>query len=300
MIKNIFKSLQQTRKRFANAIKTAIPFGKKLTREDIDVIEEILIGADVGIITAEEIVDEMSEAVKNGELLGKDAISLLEKRLIEILGETAPIEIAHKPHIIIIVGVNGTGKTTTIGKLAYRFKNAGKKVLLAAGDTFRAAASEQLEIWADRVGVDMVAGQNGSDPAAVIFDAARKAQAKNYDVLIADTAGRLHTKKNLMEELKKIARVAGKAIEGAPHDTILVLDATTGQNGLAQAEVFHAAIPLTGIILTKLDGTAKGGIAVAIRRKLGVPIYAIGVGENIEDIEEFSPKEYIEAMVGKV
>ena len=297
MLNKILSSLKRTRQNVADVIKSALPFGKKLTREDIDIIEEILIGADVGVITTEEIIEELNEAVKNGEITGRDAISILEERLIDALGEPLRIDVRAKPHIILVVGVNGTGKTTTIGKLAHRFKNNGKKVLLAAGDTFRAAASEQLAVWAERVGVDMVMGQHSSDPAAVIFDAAQKASAKDYDVLIADTAGRLHTKKNLMEELKKIVRVVGKAVEGAPHDTLLVIDATTGQNGLAQAEVFHSAIKLTGIIITKLDGTGKGGIAIAIRRKLGVPICAIGTGEKIDDFVDFSPQDYVKAML---
>ncbi|MCD6418845.1 signal recognition particle-docking protein FtsY [bacterium] len=297
MLNKILSSLKRTRQNVADVIKSALPFGKKLTREDIELVEEILIGADVGVITTEEIIEELNEAVKNGEITGGDAISILEERLIDELGEPLRIDVRAKPHIILVVGVNGTGKTTTIGKLAHRFKNDGKKVLLAAGDTFRAAASEQLAVWAERVGVDMVMGQHSSDPAAVIFDAAKKAGAKDYDVLIADTAGRLHTKKNLMEELKKIVRVVGKAVEGAPHDTLLVIDATTGQNGLAQAEVFHSAIKLTGIIITKLDGTGKGGIAIAIRRKLGVPICAIGTGEKIDDFVDFSPQDYVKAML---
>ena len=298
MFKKIANALRKTQRKVAGAIKSVIPFGKRLTDEDIELIEEILIGADVGVETTEEIIDELTRRMKSGELTGGDALEVLEKHLLEILGEPQPIVLTHKPHIILMVGVNGTGKTTSIGKLAKRFKDEGKKVLLSAGDTFRAAAREQLDIWANRVGADMIAGADGADPASVVFDSIKRAVAKNYDVVIADTAGRLHTKKNLMEELKKIARVSDKALSGAPHDTFLVLDATTGQNGLTQAEIFHRAIPLTGIILAKLDGTAKGGIAVAIKRKLGVPIRAVGIGEKIDDIEDFIPKEYVKAMLG--
>ena len=298
MFKKIANALRKTQRKVAGAIKSVIPFGKRLTDEDIELIEEILIGADVGVETTEEIIDDLTRRMKSGELTGGDALEVLEKHLLEILGEPQPIVLTHKPHIILMVGVNGTGKTTSIGKLAKRFKDEGKKVLLSAGDTFRAAAREQLDIWANRVGVDIIAGADGADPASVVFDSIKRAVAKNYDVVIADTAGRLHTKKNLMEELKKIARVSDKALSGAPHDTFLVLDATTGQNGLTQAEIFHRAIPLTGIILAKLDGTAKGGIAVAIKRKLGVPIRAVGIGEKIDDIEDFIPKEYVKAMLG--
>ena len=298
MFKKIANALRKTQRKVAGAIKSVIPFGKKLTGEDIELIEEILIGADIGVEITEEIIDELTRRMKSDELTGGDALEVLEKHLLEILGEPQPIVLTHKPHIILMVGVNGTGKTTSIGKLAKRFKDEGKKVLLSAGDTFRAAAREQLDIWANRVGVDIIAGADGADPASVVFDSIKRAVAKNYDVVIADTAGRLHTKKNLMEELKKIARVSDKALSGAPHDTFLVLDATTGQNGLTQAEIFHRAIPLTGIILAKLDGTAKGGIAVAIRRKLGVPIRAVGIGEKIDDIEDFIPKEYVKAMLG--
>ena len=212
MIKSFFDSLKRTRERFTGAIHTALPKGKKLTRHDIDTIEEILIGADVGVKAAEEIILELGEHIKTGEFTGKDAMKFLRTYLLQILGEKAPLTVSAKPHIIIVVGVNGTGKTTTIAKLASKYKRDGMSVLLAAADTFRAAAKEQLEIWAKQIGVDMVAAQSGADPAAVVFDAANKARAKEFNVMIADTAGRLHTKKNLMDELKKITRVSGKAI----------------------------------------------------------------------------------------
>lgn len=299
MFGKIFQSLHRTRERFFNAISSVIPLGKKLTRDDVDALEEILIGADIGVLTTEEIIAELADGVASGEMTGSDAVEILKNHLLAILGEPSHIKINHKPHLFLIVGVNGTGKTTTIAKLAYRLKSGGAKVLLAAADTFRAAAAEQLTIWAQKVGTDIVCAKMGADPSAVIFDAAKKAKAKGYDVVIADTAGRLHTKKNLMEELKKMARVAGKVIDGAPHDTLLVLDATTGQNGLSQAEVFNRAVPLSGVILTKLDGTAKGGIAVAIRRRLGIPIKAVGIGEKLTDMEDFSPSEYVDALLMK-
>ncbi|RKZ33595.1 signal recognition particle-docking protein FtsY [bacterium] len=297
MFKKLTDALKKTHHKVATALNSIIPFGKKLSKADIDIIEEILITADVGVDTTTEIIDELEQRLNSGELTGEDALEVLENHLMNILGETRPIIMDIKPYVILIVGVNGTGKTTTIGKLAYRFKNEGKKVLLAAGDTFRAAAKEQLAIWANRVGVDMVAGADKADPASVIFDAISKAKAKHYDVVIADTAGRLHTRKNLMEELKKIERVSNKARAGAPDDSFLIVDATTGQNGLTQAEVFGKAISISGIILTKLDGTARGGIAVAITRKLGIPIRMVGVGENVQDLVDFNPEEYIKAML---
>ncbi len=297
MFKRIAQALKKTKEKFTKAVSSVIPLKKKLTQEDIDLIEEILIAADVGVDTTMEIIDELTERTSAGELSGEDAIKILERHLLDVLGEPERIVVDRKPFVIMVVGVNGTGKTTTIGKLAKRFKDEGKKVLLAAGDTFRAAAQEQLEIWAERAGVDILIGAEKADPASVVFDAIERAEARGYDVVIADTAGRLHTKKNLMEELKKIVRVAGKALEGAPHEVLLVIDATTGQNGLSQAEVFAQAVPITGLVLTKLDGTARGGIAVAIRRKLGIPIKLVGVGEKIDDLVDFDPQEYVRALV---
>ena len=298
MFKKIAQALKKTTEKFTHAVGSVIPLKKKLTAEDIDLVEEILISADVGVDTTMEIIDELTERTSAGELSGEDAIKILERHLLDVLGEPQRIVVDKKPFVIIVVGVNGTGKTTTIGKLAKRFKDEGKKVLLAAGDTFRAAAQEQLEIWAERVGVDIHKGAEKADPASVVFDAIKKAEARGYDVVIADTAGRLHTKKNLMEELKKIVRVAGKALEGAPHEVLLVIDATTGQNGLSQAEVFARSVPITGLALTKLDGTARGGIAVAIKRKLGIPIKLVGVGEKEDDLVDFDPGEYVGALVG--
>ena len=298
MFKKIAQALKKTKEKFTQAVASVIPGKKKLTQDDVDLIEEILIGADVGVETTMEIIDELTRRLEEGEISGADAVEILKSHLLDVLGEPGKIVVDRKPFVIFVVGVNGTGKTTTIGKLAKRYRTEGKKVLLAAGDTFRAAAREQLQVWADRVGVDLFGGAEGADPASVIFDALKHAQAKNYDIVIADTAGRLHTKKNLMEELKKIARVADKALPGAPHEVLLVIDATTGQNGLVQAEVFAEAIPVTGLVLTKLDGTARGGIAVAIRRKLGIPIKLVGVGEKEDDLLDFAPDEYVEALIG--
>ncbi len=297
MIKSIFKSLVKTRQKVARSIRSIIPLSRKISRDDIEKLEEVLISADVGVETTMEIIKDLKSKLSKSELTGSDVLVLLESHLMGILGEESGIEVNDKPFVILIAGVNGSGKTTTVAKLAHYFKSRGKKIVLAAGDTFRAAAQDQLEIWAKRAGVDIVNSHSGADPASVIYDASQKAMVKNFDIMIADTAGRLHTKKNLMEELRKVHRVAGKAIEGSPHEVILVVDATTGQNGLAQAEIFGQAIPLTGIILAKLDSTAKGGIAVAIRRKLGIPIKFIGVGEKIDDLAPFVPKDYVKAML---
>jgi len=297
MIKSIFKSLGKTRQKVARSIRSIIPLSRKISHDDIEKLEEVLISADVGVETTIEIIEDLKSKISKSELTGSDVLVLLESHLMEILGEESGIEVNNKPFVILIAGVNGSGKTTTVAKLAHYFKSRGKKIVLAAGDTFRAAAQDQLEIWAKRAGVEIVNSDPGADPASVIYDASQKAMVKNFDIMIADTAGRLHTKKNLMEELRKVHRVASKAIEGSPHEVILVVDATTGQNGLTQAEIFCQAIPLTGIILVKLDSTAKGGIAVAIRRKLGIPIKFIGVGEKIDDLAPFVPKDYVKAML---
>ncbi len=299
MFSKIAEALKKTQQKIAKAIRSILPFGKKLSASDIDYLEEVLISADVGFETTTEIIDELKKRLKEGEISGEDALTILKNHLLEILGDCPPITVTSaKPHVIFLIGVNGTGKTTTIGKLAHRYKALGKTVLVAAGDTFRAAAGEQLEVWAQRAGVEIFTSTQTTDPAALLFDAIKYGCAKNYDIIVCDTAGRLHTKKNLMEELRKIDRVAHKAMpEGAKHDTFIVVDASTGQNGLTQAEMFNDAIPLTGIILTKLDGTAKGGIAVAIRRNLRVPIRAVGIGEKIEDLIDFNPVDYVRSLI---
>lgn len=274
-------------------------------RIDEDLIEELetqLLTADVGVDATTRIIDDISARVKRRELADPQALlDALKDELIDILLQSeAPVREAapDRPQVILMVGVNGAGKTTTIGKLAKRLQEEGNSVMLAAGDTFRAAAVEQLQTWGQRNGVPVIAQQTGADSASVIFDALQAATARGTDVLIADTAGRLHTKVNLMEELSKIARVMKKIDPEAPHEVMLVLDATTGQNALSQAQQFNAAIPVTGITLTKLDGTAKGGILFAIAERQGVPIRFIGVGESIEDLRPFDPHEFLEALFG--
>ena len=241
---------------------------------------------------------DLKERFKRHELSTADQVrERLKQVLFEILSaRSAAFTLAGSPCVILVVGVNGTGKTTTIGKLAYRLQGAGKKVMLAAADTFRAAASEQLSIWGERAGIPVIKHKEGADPAAVVFDAVSAAKARAMDVLIVDTAGRLHTKSNLMEELKKVKRVLERELPGAPHETLLVLDGNTGQNSLVQAKMFHEAVGVTGIVLTKLDGTSKGGIVFAIDKELPIPVKFIGIGEAIEDLREFEPREFVNAL----
>jgi len=267
------------------------------SREDLlEALEESLIASDLGVATAAEIVDGL-----RGVIAGRDEEKLrayLKDALYGILKDVErPLEIGPPPFVIMVLGVNGVGKTTTIGKLACRYTAERKSVLLAAGDTFRAAAVEQLELWAGRAGCGLIKQSSGSDPGAVVFDALEAARARGSDVVILDTAGRLHTKTNLMEELKKVARVAGRGCEGAPHENLLVLDASTGQNALNQARLFDEAVGVTGIALTKLDGTAKGGIIVPIARDLKIPIRFVGVGEGVGDLERFYARDFVEALI---
>lgn len=267
------------------------------SREDLlSALEESLISSDVGVRTSAEIVDALRET-----LVGRDEGRLrecLRDSLYNILKEVErPLEINSRPFVMMVLGVNGVGKTTTIGKLASRFRSEGKSVLLAAGDTFRAAAIEQLELWGERAGCQVIRQAQGGDPGAVVFDAMKAALARNSDVVILDTAGRLHTKTNLMEELKKVTRIAGRELPGAPHENLLVLDSSTGQNALSQARLFNEAVGVTGIALTKLDGTAKGGIIIAIARELKLPIRFIGVGEGVEDLKDFNAREFVEALI---
>ena len=261
--------------------------------DTIEALEELLISADVGIPATEQIVTAVRGRARRGESL-RDLVKQ-EIRSIFAAVEPAPAT-AQRPQVTLIVGVNGTGKTTTIGKLANLLKASGKQPLVCAADTFRAAAVQQLEIWAERAGVDIVRAKDGSDPAAVVFDAIQTGKARNRDVVLVDTAGRLHTRVNLMAELDKIRRIAAREVEGAPHEVLLVLDATVGQNGLAQAREFMHAAGVNGIVLTKLDGTAKGGIAVAIAHDLKLPIRYVGVGEAIDDLIPFAPDEYVDAL----
>jgi fused signal recognition particle receptor len=255
-------------------------------------LEEALIAADVGVPTTAELVSRLEARPDLGEL-GE----ALAQEAAELLGEPGRLELDGPPSVILVVGVNGTGKTTTIGKLASRLGEHGHSVLLAAADTFRAAAEEQLEIWADRAGADFVGSERGGDPAAVAYDAIEAATARGRDVVIVDTAGRLHTQTNLMEELAKVRRVIERRLEGAPHETLLVIDATTGQNGLQQARLFREAVDVSGVALTKLDGSAKGGVALAIAHELGLPVKLVGVGEGIEDLRPFDPQDFARALL---
>jgi len=291
------EGLAKTRKGFIGKVE-ALFTGRKIDDETLEELEETLITSDIGVKATGEIVEFLRDKAKQGEIQNtEDVREFLKQEMISLLGRSQPLIISgERPFVILTVGVNGVGKTTTIGKLAGRFISEGKSVLLAAGDTFRAAAVEQLEIWSRRTGAQIVKHQNGSDPAAVAFDSIEAARSRNVDVVIIDTAGRLHTKSSLMEELKKVRRVIDKSMPGAPHETLLVVDATTGQNALKQAEIFDNAVGVTGIALTKLDGTAKGGIVFAIKKELGIPIRLIGVGEGIEDLRDFDPKEFIEAL----
>jgi fused signal recognition particle receptor len=255
-------------------------------------IEEALIAADVGVPATAELVQRLEARGDTGDLT-----AALEEAIERLLGEPGRLDVAARPSVILVVGVNGTGKTTTIGKLAAKLSEHGHSVLVAAADTFRAAAEEQLEIWAERASADFVGSERGGDPAAVAFDAIAAAEARGRDVVVVDTAGRLHTQSNLMEELTKVRRVIGQRLEGAPHETLLVIDATTGQNGLQQARLFSQAVEVSGIVLTKLDGSAKGGIAIAIAHELGLPVTLIGIGEGLDDLRPFDPADFARALV---
>jgi fused signal recognition particle receptor len=307
MINKLKQKLFKTREGFVGKVKTTVNSRKEINEDLYEELEEILISGDLGVDLSLSMIEEVREkvmdlGVKKPENIIKFFKSAMLKTLDNDSSKTQPkingsnFSPGKKPYVIMVVGVNGTGKTTTIGKLAALFHRQNNKVLLAAADTFRAAASEQLEIWAQRAGVDIIRNQPGADPAAVAFDSLQAAKSRGVDVLIVDTAGRLHTKSNLMEELKKINRVLRKVIPDAPHETLLVLDATTGQNGLSQAKQFTEAVGVNGIVLTKLDGTAKGGIVLSISNELGLPVKFIGVGEQVDDLEPFDSAEFIEAL----
>ncbi|MEP6783278.1 MAG: signal recognition particle-docking protein FtsY [Acidobacteriota bacterium] len=266
---------------------------REIDADTAEALEEILLMADVGVAATAEIVNGVKRRQRRGESLRE----LVKQEMRRVFEESAPPAApAGKPHVMLVVGVNGVGKTTTIGKIANQLKQDGKSVLICAADTFRAAAVDQLQIWADRAGVDLVRAKDGSDPAAVVFDAMTSAKARQRDIVLVDTAGRLHTRTNLMNELDKIRRIANREVPGAPHEVLLVLDATVGQNGLAQAREFTNVAGVTGIVLTKLDGTAKGGIAVAIAHDLKLPIRYVGVGEGVDDLLPFSPGDYVDAI----
>ena len=263
----------------------------------LDELEEILITSDVGVEATEEIIDELRARIKDQRLSSsEDVNAALREIMSEMIGESEELKLDTKPSVVLVIGVNGVGKTTSIAKIANSLKKEGKNVLLCAADTFRAAAIDQLQIWADRCGVDLIKHTEGSDPAAVVFDAANAAKSRGTDVLIIDTAGRLHNKKNLMDELAKISRVLDRELPGASRETLLVLDATTGQNAINQAKEFMNTGDITGIVLTKLDGTAKGGCILSIKRRLGIPVKYIGVGEGIDDMEKFDTGEFIRAL----
>ncbi len=277
----------------------------QLDAATLDEIEDILIASDMGVDAATEITEQVRKRVRGAELGEGDlepVESAIRDAVVGILGEStanAEERLTPPPHVVLVVGVNGTGKTTSVGKLAWMYQSLGKKVLLGAADTYRAAAIEQLGVWAERIGATLVRQQHGADPAAVAFDTAQAAQARGADVAIIDTAGRLHTKTNLMEELRKIRRAIQKVLPDAPHETLLVLDANTGQNGLAQAREFLSSVDVTGLFLAKLDGTAKGGVVLAIRRALEIPVQFVGVGEQLDDIEEFDARSFAEALVSR-
>ena len=279
--------------RIDNVLKAFVKVDEDLLEE----LEELLITADVGVGATEEILDRLREQIKDGRLKEKDDVTdALREILADMIGEGKPLVLDTKPSVILVIGVNGAGKTTSIGKITNILKKQGKKVVVAAADTFRAAAIDQLAVWCERSGVELVRQNEGSDPAAVVFDAANYAKTHDADVLVIDTAGRLHNKKNLMNELEKINRVIDRELPGVCRENLLVLDATTGQNAILQAKEFKNAAEITGLVLNKLDGTAKGGIVLSIRKELGIPVKFIGVGEKIDDMQEFDAKEFTEAL----
>ncbi|MCF2656107.1 signal recognition particle-docking protein FtsY [Lacrimispora saccharolytica] len=299
---NFFAKLKQglskTRSNIVDSIESVFTSHDKIDDDFYEELEEILVMGDVGIHATEEILDELKLAVKKRECRRPDEC---REYLIDVIKEKMRVtesdyEFLDKPSVVMVIGVNGVGKTTTIGKLAHIYRNKGKSVLIAAADTFRAAASEQLEIWAERAGVDMIGANDGADPSSVIYDAVNAARSRHVDVLLCDTAGRLHNKKNLMNELEKMNRIIDKNYPGVKRENLIVLDATTGQNALNQAREFGEVAPLSGIVLTKMDGTAKGGIAIAIQSELGIPVKFIGVGEGIDDLQEFDSDTFVNAL----
>ena len=291
----IKSGLAKTRDALVGELKGIVGAGK-ITDDTLEELEEHLIKADVGVEAAFLLTDALRENALGKSLTTEQVLDIMRNEAERLLKDPPPFEIKGKPHVVLVIGVNGAGKTTTIGKLAARFKGEGKKVMIAACDTFRAAAIEQLETWAERSGAEFVKHQEGSDPAAVAFDACNAAVARGCDVVLIDTAGRLHNKDYLMEELKKINRVIGREIPGAPHETLLVLDATTGQNAISQADLFTKAAPISGVVLTKLDGTAKGGVVIGIKSELSMPVKWIGVGEAVEDLRPFVAEDFAKAL----
>ncbi|MGI6453481.1 MAG: signal recognition particle-docking protein FtsY [Syntrophomonadaceae bacterium] len=291
--------LSRTKKSFSQQIGNLVRKYKKLDEDFWEELEEILIQADVGMVTSMELVNDIRKTAKKNRIgEPSEVIQLMKEEVINLFNKTdSRLRLAAQgPTVILVVGVNGSGKTTSIAKLAYIFKKENKKVLLAAGDTFRAAAAEQLEIWADRVGVDLIKHSVGADPGAVVFDAIRASVARKADILLIDTAGRLQNKTNLMKEITKIGKIIEKELPGAPHEVLLVLDASTGQNAISQAKLFKEAVGVTGVILTKLDGTAKGGVILAVAKELELPVKLVGIGEGMEDLRVFSSQIFAEAL----
>lgn len=297
------QGLKKTHENIFNKIDKLVNAKSDIDDDFLDNLEEILLSSDVGVNTTEKIIKNLKERVKEEKYERTDQLQAilrdeLKKAFVSGNGETKePFKVDKKPYVIIVIGVNGVGKTTSIGKLAYNYKNAGYSVLIGAADTFRAAANEQLETWAKRSGTEIIQLAQGSDPSAVVYNTIQSGIAKGYDIVIIDTAGRLHTKVNLMEELSKINRVIQKQLPDAPHEVLLVLDATTGQNGMTQAREFSNSIPLTGLVLTKLDGTAKGGIVLKISSEMKIPVRYIGVGEQIDDLQVFDKESFVHALL---
>jgi len=300
-----YNAIEKTRYSINNKLDTIFENRKQIDEAFLDELEEMLISTDIGVATTLQILDAVRRGVSRQEINDLQALkAAMKKELLTILhhseergvADETKYDLAIKPYVLMVVGVNGVGKTTTIGKLAQRIKNEGNEILICAADTFRAAASEQLEIWSQRAGVPLIQQKQGTDPAAVLFDSLKAAKARNADVLIVDTAGRLHNKAHLMAELEKMKRIAGREVESAPHETLLVIDAVTGQNGLEQARQFMKAADVTGIVLTKLDGTAKGGIAVAIVKELNLPIRYVGIGEQVDDLMVFDAESYVNGL----
>ena len=289
--------LAKTKDAFVSQVDNLFKSFVKVDEALFDELEELLICADIGVGATEEILEKLRERVKNDRLTdGEEVKAALREIMADMVGEGSPLALDSKPSVLLIIGVNGVGKTTSIGKISAQLKGEGKKVVVAAADTFRAAAIDQLAVWCDRAGVDLIKQSEGSDPAAVVYDAISAAKSRSADVLIVDTAGRLHNKKNLMDELAKINRVISRELPDASRETLLVLDATTGQNAVSQAKEFKHAANITGLILTKLDGTAKGGIVFSIKKELDIPVKFIGVGEKYDDMQEFVAKDFVDAL----
>ncbi len=300
LFEKIKSGLAKTRDGMRNSIDSLVNSFTKIDEDLLDELEEVLILSDIGAVTSQNIISQLRARIKEKGIKDPQEIKTeIQSIISDMLGEFVPLDLSQKPTVVLVIGVNGVGKTTTIGKLASNYVKEGKKVLLAAADTFRAAAVEQLCMWADRSGADIVTSFEGADPASVVYDAISSAKAKDYDIVLCDTAGRLHNKKNLMDELNKISRVIQREMGEVKTEVLLVLDATTGQNAVNQAKIFKEAAGLTGIILTKLDGTAKGGVVISIKNELDIPVRYIGVGEQADDLQEFDPEMFAQAIFGE-